>query len=388
MDGTENPPRIGVIGLGMGLYLAEWSERVGLRVVAACDQDPTRLTAAGARLPHARLTEEWPDLLAPDLGLDGVIVANDFDAHAPLAIAFLERGVHVLSESAACADEVEARQLLAANERSTASYSFAENYVAHPHVRLIRQAVEAGELGRLTLVEADYLHGMAPEAVAELIKDPSHWRGRISPAAYCTHTLSPVLALTGQLPREVTAFLVDEQDARTAVVLVVRLSGGVLAICRHGFLQGEPDSHWSWLSVRGERGLAESVRGEGERAWAVRLRQEAWATPDGRVREEERLPPRLCLPPNPRPPRDPAGERPVLARDGMGRPAGARPVVERHVEGTVRVLTAFRDTLTTGTPPLVPLPAALAASLVGVAGARSLANGSRPVPVPDLVDHP
>lgn len=372
MGSTGTPPRIGVIGLGMGLYLAEWSERVGLRVVAACDQDPTRLATAGAQLPHAQLTEDWADLLDSELDLDGVIIANDFDAHAPLAIAFLAHGVHVLSESAACVDEAEARQLLAAAERSTASYSFAENYVAHPHIRLIQQAVEGGELGRITLVEADYLHGMAPETVAELVKDPTHWRGRISPTAYCTHTLSPVLAVTGQLPREVTAFVVDEQDARTAVVLVVRLSGGVLAICRHGFLQGEPDSHWSWLSVRGERGLAESVRGAGERAWAVRLRQEAWVPPDGQVREEERLPPRLHLPPSTPPRQDGPEQHPV----------------ERHVEGTVRLLTAFRDTLTTGAPPLVPLRPALAASLVGVAGARSLALGSQPVPVPDVTTDP
>ncbi|WP_171163710.1 Gfo/Idh/MocA family protein [Streptomyces sp. I05A-00742] len=347
--------RIGVIGLRMGLFLAGWCRRVGMEVVAACDLDAARREAAREELPGAVLTDRWEDLL--DLRLDGVVLANDFDAHAPLAIAFLERGVHVLSECAACVDADEGRRLIAAAERSTATYSFAENYVCHPHVRLVRQAVEAGELGRVSLIEADYLHGMSPEDVTALTGDPDSWRGRIAATAYCTHTVSPVLAVTGAWPVEVTAFQAHEADPDQAVVMTVRLSTGALAVTRHGFLQGEPDSHWSWLSVRGTRALAESVRAPGERAWSVRVRAEGWTRSDGVTHEEERVPPPLTL---------------------DGRP------VERQAEGTVRVLQGFRATVEHGEPPLVPVRPAVAASLVGVAGAESLKNGSRPVRVPDI----
>ncbi|MFI1314825.1 Gfo/Idh/MocA family protein [Streptomyces albidoflavus] len=351
--------RTAVVGLGMGLHLAEWGRKVGLEVVAVCDRDPERRALARARLPGAVLVEQWQELL--EHRLDGVVLANDFDEHAPLAVAFLNRGVHVLSESAACVDAAEGARLVEAADRSSATYSFAENYVAHPHVRLIRQAIEAGELGRVSLIEADYLHGMSPPDVAGLIGDPGHWRGRIAPTAYCTHTLSPVLALTDAWPVEVSAFSVDETDPRAAVVMAVRLSTGALALTRHGFLQGEPESHWSWISVRGTRAMAESVRAAGERSWSVRVRTEGWATPDGHVREEERPPVPLTL----------AGEP-----------------VARAVEGTVRVLRAFRATMERGEPPLVPVRPAVAASLVGVAGAESLANGSRPVPVPAVTTGP
>jgi predicted dehydrogenase len=347
--------RIGVVGLRMGLYLADWCRRVGLDVVSACDRDPEPRARARERLPGAVVTDRWEDLLDHDL--DGVVLANDFDAHAPLAVAFLEHGVHVLSEAAACAGEEEGRRLIAAAERSSATYSFAENYVLHPHTRLLRGVVESGEVGRVSLVEADYLHGMSPEAVEALIGDPAHWRGRIAPTAYCTHTVSPVLALTGAWPVEVTAFPVDEAHARAAVVLVVRLSTGALAVTRHGFLQGEADSHWSWLSVRGTRALAESVRAPGDRAWSVRVRAEGWTREDGRVSDEERVPPPLPL------------------SDG---------VVERSAEGTALLLQGFRATVEKGEPPLIPVRPAVAASLVGVAGAESLAAGSRPVTLPDL----
>lgn len=334
-----------------------------MEVVAGCDRDPGRQAEAEGLLPDAVWVDEWPELL--DEQLDAVILANDFDEHAPLAVAFLNAGVHVLSESAACVDEEQARVLLAAERRSAATYSFAENYVFHPHIRLVRTLVEEGEIGRVTLVEADYLHGMAPDAVAALIGDPAHWRGRIEPTAYCTHTLSPVLALTGALPIEVTAFPVDTTDPRSAVVLLVRLDDGGLAITRHGFLQGEPDSHWSWFSARGTAGLAESVRAPGDRAWSVRVRKESWCEPAGTTRDEEREP------------------APLILADGTR--------VAPEAEGTVRILEGFRASVEDGCPPLVPVLPAVAASLVGVAGARSLRENSRPIPMPDLVvrgDHP
>ncbi|MFI0410769.1 gfo/Idh/MocA family oxidoreductase [Actinomadura sp. 3N508] len=211
--------------------------------------------------------------------------------------------------------------------------------------------------GAVTLAEADYLHGMSPGDIDALIGDPAHWRGRIPPTAYCTHTISPVLALTGAWPVEVSAFLVDETDRRTAAVLVVRLSSGALAVTRHGFLQGEPGSHWSWVSARGTRALAEAVRGPAERSWSVRLKAESWTRPDGAAHEEERTPPTLSF-------------------DGE--------TVERGAEGTVLVLQGFRATVERGEPPLIPVRPAVAASLVGVAGAESLSEGSRPVPVPAI----
>jgi predicted dehydrogenase len=239
--------------------------RVGLDVVGTCDRDPSRLdTPVGIQFRTAR----WQDLL--DLDIDGVILADDFDTHAPLAVAFLEHGVHVLSETAACAREDEGRRLIDAADASTATYSFAENYVALPHVRLVRDIVDRGDIGRVELIEADYLHGVSPDALTALLGPADHWRNRIAPTAYCTHTVSPILAVSGARPAEVCAHAVFPTERPMAVVLVIRLSTGALALARHGFLQGEPDSHWSWLSVRGDRGLVENVRGPGDEAWSVR----------------------------------------------------------------------------------------------------------------------
>lgn len=353
---TTKPMRIGIVGLLRGLYMAEWAERIGLEVAAICDRDTERLAAARARFPGALASRDWADLV--DAGLDSVILANDFDAHAELAVAFLDRGAHVLSETAACVSEQEGRELIAAAERSTATYSFAENYVFHPHARLVRESIESGEIGAVVAVEADYLHSLSPQDIDGLIGDPAHWRGRIAATAYCTHTVSPLLSLTRAWPVEVSAFPVGPDGARpAAVVLVIRLSDGTLALARHGFLAGEPDSHWSWISVRGAHGLAESLRAGGDGAWPVRVRTEGWTRPDGRPHEDIRQP------------------RPHLVN---GHP------VDRMAEGTVVLLEGFRATMEHGAAPLIPVRSAVAASLVGVAGAHSLAEGGRPVRVPDV----
>ncbi|MEU8896110.1 Gfo/Idh/MocA family oxidoreductase [Nocardia sp. NPDC048505] len=348
--------RLGIVGLLRGLYLADWSRRLGIEVAALCDRDSVRLAAAHAEHPTARVTQDWTDLL--HAGLDGVVLANDFDAHAEPAIAFLDRGIHVLSETTACVSEVEGRRLIAAVDRSRATYSFAENYVFHPHTRLLRASVDAGELGPLSLVEAEYLHSLSPADTAALIGDPGHWRGRIAPTAYCTHTVSPLLALTGAWPTQLTAHSIGPGgDRPAAVLLTIRLSDGTLALARHGFLAGESGSHWSWLSLRGAHGLAESLRTTGEAAWSIRVRQEGWSRPDGTTHEDHRSP------------------SPYLLDNAP---------IDRMAEGTVVILQGFRSTVTQGSPPLIPVRPAVAAALVGIAGAESLSQGSNPITIPDI----
>lgn len=352
-SGEDHTMRMGVVGLRQGLHMADWARRIGIDVVAGCDVDPATAQRAATRMPALTLVEHWRELLHQDL--DAVLLTNDFDAHAPLAMTFLEHGVHVLSETAACTTAQEGADLLATAQAAQATYSFAENYVLHPHVRLLRALAHQGTLGEIDLIEADYLHAMAPQAVHDLIGDPGHWRGRIPPTAYCTHSLSPILAITQATPMQVTAFPVHTSSPRQACVMAVRLSTGALALTRNGFLQGEPDSHWSRLSVHGTRAAAESGRSPGERAWSVRVRHQGWTRADGHTHEAEHTAP------------------PVLV-DGEPVPRGQ--------EGTVLVLQGLRATVEEGTPPPVGVREAVAASLVGVAGARSLREGSVPIPVP------
>ncbi|HTE69108.1 MAG TPA: hypothetical protein VK942_10180 [Actinomycetes bacterium] len=165
--------------------------------------------------------------------MDAVILVNDFDQHAPVAIRALDRGLSVLSETAACRTVAESVALVEAAERSSGTYMFAENYPYMPFTREIRRRYQAGDIGEVRYAEAEYLD--EPADLARFARDRAHWRARLPATYYCTHSLAPVAAITGTRPVEVSGFVVPTgPEARDrarrgrgwAALLVVRLDNG------------------------------------------------------------------------------------------------------------------------------------------------------------------
>jgi hypothetical protein len=89
--------RVGVLGLRRGAALARLAQQAGMQVVAVCERDDRRRQAATA-LGAVAYRDVEPFL---DHGMDAVILVNDFDQHAPVAVQALDRGLSVLSETAA-----------------------------------------------------------------------------------------------------------------------------------------------------------------------------------------------------------------------------------------------------------------------------------------------
>ena len=331
------------------------SRLAGLNVRAVCDLDEPRCQQVAAEL-EAVAVPHYTALLESDV--DAVILANAFDEHAPLAIAALEAGKHVLSETSACNSPAEAVALLDAVERSGRVYLLAENYVHKPHVRTIGGLLGKGTLGEVEYVECEYLHAMSPSDRDGFRGDPDAWRRRITPTAYCTHTIAPIMQITGARPTAVSAFLVPASgDAgTTAALLMVRMDDGSITKALHGFLQGEPRSGWSRLRVHGSRGLAENACGGDD--WAVRLLQEAWTSPD-KVRSETMVPP-----------------------DRTGIPDGVPIADEDDYLVCAELLRSIRGEA----PPFFGAEDAVTASLVGMYAAVSVEAGSVPIDVPDIRD--
>jgi predicted dehydrogenase len=137
--------RVGVLGLRRGAALARLAQQAGMQVVAVCERDDRRLHEAATALGVAGYRDVEPFL---DHAMDAVIVVNDFDQHAPVAIQALDRGVSVLSETAACRTIGEGVALIEAAERSDGIYMFAENYPYMPFTREMRRRYRAGQIGR------------------------------------------------------------------------------------------------------------------------------------------------------------------------------------------------------------------------------------------------
>ena len=177
--------RVGVLGLRRGVSLARLAQHAGMQLVAVCERDDRRREVSAGELDAAAYREVEAFLDHP---MDAVILVNDFDQHAPVAIRALDRGLSVLSETAACRTLAEGVALVEAAERSAGVYMFAENYPHMPLTREMRRRCAAGDIGEVRYAEAEYLD--EPDDLASMVNDRGHWRARLPATYYCTHSLA------------------------------------------------------------------------------------------------------------------------------------------------------------------------------------------------------
>jgi predicted dehydrogenase len=101
------PLPVGVIGLGRQgrLILGELGKLDALRVVAACDSDPSRLDSGMKKLPAATGADaakgyaDWREMLDKSKGLKAVIIATPTNQHKEMALAAIAAGLHVYCEA-------------------------------------------------------------------------------------------------------------------------------------------------------------------------------------------------------------------------------------------------------------------------------------------------
>jgi predicted dehydrogenase len=352
--------RVGVLGLRRGAALARLAQQAGMQVVAVCDRDDRRRQEAATALGVAGYRDVEPFLDHP---MDAVILVNDFDQHAPVAIRALERGLSVMSETAACRTLGEGVALLEAAERSSGVYMFAENYPYIPFAREMRRRYQAGDIGEVRYAEAEYLD--EPADLAAMVHDRAHWRAHLPATYYCTHSLAPVAAVTGTRPVQVSGFVVPTASSPEALerarrgrgwsaLLVVRLDNGAMFKSLHGFLEA---SQQSWVRLHGDRGLMENLRHGDTRTLRV-----VWDVVDG---EDGRRAEEVFLPWPP--------EFPATTADPLG-DGVAETLMLRDFASAARHRAAPDQDVYFG----------VELSITGIQAMRSSLAGSVPIEVPDL----
>lgn len=152
------PLRVGVVGLGWAgqQHIAAYASRddVDLVGIAGLEDEARRELAAQFDVPVA--VAEWQELL-DTTPLDAVSVAVPTFLHAPIAIAALERGIHVLSEKPIARTADEAGRMVAAARAAGRVLEVAFNHRRRGDVRALAERAAAGELGRIYHVRASWL---------------------------------------------------------------------------------------------------------------------------------------------------------------------------------------------------------------------------------------
>ena len=178
-------------------------------LVAVCDKytpllDKCRSQAEERGFSNITFYTEFDKFLEHDM--DAVVCANYANEHVPYAIRVLNSGRHVMTECLTMSTMKEAVELIETVERTGKVYTYAENYCYTPVRREMRKLYRQGAIGELMYAEGEYLHDCSSIWPQITYGERDHWRNLMPSTFYCTHSVGPILHMTGLRPVQVSAF--------------------------------------------------------------------------------------------------------------------------------------------------------------------------------------
>jgi len=151
-----NKVRVGVIGLGMGQYhLQSYEACPAAEVVAVCDVDETRLQGVLKTRPRVRGFKDCGEMLALK-ELDAVSVALPNFLHAPVTIAALKAGKHVMCEKPMAMNAAEAKKMRDTAKRLRKLLMMHFNMRYMTTAATLKPIIDTGALGRIYHVTTTY----------------------------------------------------------------------------------------------------------------------------------------------------------------------------------------------------------------------------------------
>ncbi|RWR02492.1 oxidoreductase [[Pantoea] beijingensis] len=181
--------RLGMVGGGEGAFIGA-VHRIAARlddeyelVAGAFSSSPEVGQRSGATLhiaPERCYRDFWQmaqQESARDEGIDVVAIVTPNHLHVPVALAFLQQGIHVICDKPLCISLEEARQLAEVVSAGEVHFILTHNYSGLPLIREARERVLRGELGEIRSVEVEYLQDWMSERVELTDNKQARWRG-------------------------------------------------------------------------------------------------------------------------------------------------------------------------------------------------------------------
>jgi hypothetical protein len=271
---TDKRIKLGIWGLGRGMSFFKTCESLNFDVVAGCDFNAHMRDRFKACQPGAFVTGDAEEFLKQDF--DAVLLATFCPAHADDAIRCMAAGKHVLSEVTAFHTMAEGVRLVEAVEKTGKIYNLAENYPFSPANMYLARKWREGLFGELMYAEYEYVHECRSLVYTYIDGVPvqpgntvHNWRSWLNFHYYCTHSLGPVMVITGTRPVRVESlpgtpglagYLMKNEEGMAGVTpSLIRMSNGGLVRNLMGCTTN--DSHMQRLW--GTLGAAEINCGKG-----------------------------------------------------------------------------------------------------------------------------
>ena len=281
--------KIGIFGLGRGNWFFPAILHEGAEVVAVCERDEWKINRAkeyynnraGAKNEFV-VYNDFEQFLQHDM--DAVILCNFFNEHTRYAIKCLEKGLHVLSECQSNVTMADGVALVRAAEKSKAQFMLLENYPFMLFNLEMKKVVEGGTLGKILYAEGEYNHPgqRSEDGVRELYgAGEKHWRRFLPRTYYVTHSLAPLMYITGTRPKRVTAMPIFSPNEKSysmtgdiaSIMTTVNEDDSVFRFFGHSSWGYEENSY----RFCGLNGQVENVRGDESK---IMLAYNAWSKPE------------------------------------------------------------------------------------------------------------
>ena len=143
-----NTLKVGIIGVG-GIaknHIPGWRASTHAELVAGCDVSEVLLQQWGLEHGIKKMVTDAADLINdPDIDIIDICTPNNY--HAPLAIAALEAGKHVLCEKPLAPTPAAIRDMIAARDQSGKMLMTAQHFRFSSTAKAMKAELETGALG-------------------------------------------------------------------------------------------------------------------------------------------------------------------------------------------------------------------------------------------------
>ena len=152
------PLNVGVVGLGWAgqQHLDAYAKAEGVNIVALAGLEAPLREELAEQHGITATYAGWEEMLGHE-GLDAVSVAVPTFLHAPISVAALNRGLHVLSEKPLARNASEGEEMVRAARGAGRVLDVAFNHRRRGDIMALHRIIEAGELGRPYYAKASWL---------------------------------------------------------------------------------------------------------------------------------------------------------------------------------------------------------------------------------------
>jgi predicted dehydrogenase len=193
----SKPVRVALVGLGFGAeFIPIYQAHPQAEITAICQRNVDKLKKVGDQFGIATRYTKYEEVLK-DPNVDFVHINSPIPDHAPMSLAALRAGKHVMCTVPMATTIEECQQIVETVKSTGLKYMMAETVVYSREFLFIKELYTKGELGKIQHLAASHPQDMDGW--------PDYWE-RMIPMHYATHVVSPCLGLLDGKAEYVSCF--------------------------------------------------------------------------------------------------------------------------------------------------------------------------------------